>query len=272
MGGARWCETHGRSECVHHRVRCDHPAGTPVPPEGCCHQQNVRGTRSCYLHAGKALAAARAEGEATLARIYSGAPLSIDPAAALLGELGYSARAVAELRDRVALLAAEPGPDGMPGSGLFWGTVVERERDGVVEREQRAGPHAILKALNDERQHLVATAAAARATGAMETQANAARALSAVLGLLWTRSWRACSSPRTRKTSLSRSWSRRLSGRGRWTCPVAPERAAAVPGAGPSRDGRAGGSAVSVTATPFMLGGGLLGVRAGGPRRTVRGA
>lgn len=181
IGGARWCEHHNRSECTHHRVRCGHPSGSPVPPEGCCHQQNIRGTRSCYLHAGKALAQAKAEGAATLARIYTGAPLAIDPAAALLAELGYSAQAVSELRDRVALLAAEPGPDGQQGSGLFWGTVLEREKDGVTEREQRAGPHAILKALNEERAHLVHTAAAARATGAMEVQADAQRRMAGSL-------------------------------------------------------------------------------------------
>jgi P27 family predicted phage terminase small subunit len=180
LGGARWCEQHQRAECVHHRRRCAHQGG-PVPAEGCCHQQAVKGTPSCYHHAGKPLAAARADGQAVLARIYSGLPLAIDPAAALLAELGFSARLTSELRARVAELAEQPGPDGRPGSGLFWGTVLERERDGVVEREHRAGPHAILKALNDEAEHLVRTAAAARATGAMETQAEAARRMAAHL-------------------------------------------------------------------------------------------
>ena len=181
MGGARWCEDHQRSECTHHRVRCDHPPGTPVPAEGCCHQRNVRGTRSCYLHAGKALAVVKAEGEANLARIYTGAPLAVDPAAALLTELGYSAQVVGELRGRVAEMAEEIGPDGRPGTGLFWGTTVARTRDGVTETEQRAGPHAILKALTEERAHLVQTATAARATGAMEAQADAARRMAASL-------------------------------------------------------------------------------------------
>ena len=165
MGGARWCEHHHRAECVHHRKHCAHQGG-PVPPEGCCHQQSVKGTPSCYLHAGKPLAVARAEGQAAVARIYTGASADVDPAGALLTELSYSAAVVGELRAKVAEMAAAPGPDGLPGTGLFWGVTVARERDGVTETEQRAAPHAILRALAEEREHLVRTAAACKAAGA----------------------------------------------------------------------------------------------------------
>jgi phage terminase small subunit len=172
--GRRWCDEHARDECKHNRKD-----GLP------CHQYRlIPGLGSCRKHAGMNLADARARGQANLARIYSGGAKEIDPAGALLWELGHSAAVVEELRARVGQMAAEPGPDGEQGSGLFWGTTVRRERDGVTETEQRAGPHAILKALNEEREHLVHTAAAARATGAMEVQADAARRMAANLGRL----------------------------------------------------------------------------------------
>jgi Phage terminase, small subunit len=181
MGGARWCEQHDRAECVHHRVRCEHERGSPVPAEGCCHQRAVKGTASCYLHAGKALAEVKADGLANMARIYTGEAVEIDPASALLWELGHSAALVGELRAEVARIASEPGPDGERGSGLFWGVTLERERDGVTERELRAVPNVILKALDLERDHLIKTAAAAHTAGAQVAAIDAARAASASL-------------------------------------------------------------------------------------------
>jgi P27 family predicted phage terminase small subunit len=181
LGGARWCDVHHRPECIHHRRKCAHQGG-PVPPEGCCHQHAVTGTASCYLHAGKSLPEARAEGEANRRRIYTGGMVEIDPATALLQELGHSAALVEELRARVADLAEQDGPDGEPGTGLFWGAVLERDRgDGIIEREHRAGPHAILRALDQERDHLVKTAAAAHTAGAQAAQVDAARAAGAGL-------------------------------------------------------------------------------------------
>jgi P27 family predicted phage terminase small subunit len=169
--GRRWCDEHQRDECKHNRKD-----GQP------CHAyQLIPGMGACRKHVGMTLADARERGKANLARIYTGAATEIDPAAALLWELGHSAALVSELRARVAAMAEEPGPDGEPGSGLFWGTTLERERDGVLEREQRAGPHVLLKALSDERHHLVLTAAAANTAGAQAAAVDAARAASASL-------------------------------------------------------------------------------------------
>jgi phage terminase small subunit len=169
--GRRWCEDHQRDECKHHRK----------DGELCHAYQLIAGMGACRKHVGFRLEEARERGAANLARIYTGATVEIDPAAALLWELGHSAALVAELRGRVAEMAAEPGPDGQPGSGLFWGAVLERERDGVVERELRAAPNVILRALDLERDHLVKTAAAAHTAGAQAAAVDAARAASASL-------------------------------------------------------------------------------------------
>jgi P27 family predicted phage terminase small subunit len=164
--GRRWCEEHQRDECKHHRKDGE-----------LCHAfQLIPGMGSCRKHVGFRLEEARERGAARLARIYTGATVDIDPAAALLWELGHSAAVVSELRAEVTRLAAEPGPDGEAGSGLFWGTVLERDRDGVSEVERRAGPHAVLRALAEERKHLVNTAAAAHTAGAQAAQIDAARA------------------------------------------------------------------------------------------------
>jgi P27 family predicted phage terminase small subunit len=170
--GRRWCDDHQRDECKHQRKH-----------GGDCHGHHlIPGTGSCRMHVGMSAAAAREKGKAALARIYSGAGMDIDPAGALLWELSHSAALVGELRGRVAELAVEPGPDGEPGSGLFFGVAVERDRgDGTVEVERRAGPHAILRALGDEREHLVRTAAAAHTAGAQAAQVDAARQIGAGL-------------------------------------------------------------------------------------------
>ena len=170
--GRRWCEEHQRDECKHNKKN-----GTP------CHAyQLIAGMGSCRKHVGMRLEDARAQGQVNLARFYTGAEVEIDPGAALLWELRHSAAVVGELRAEVARLAAEPGPDGAAGGGLFWGTVYERDRgDGVVETERRAGPHVILRALREEQDHLVKTAAAAHQAGAQAAQVDAARAIGAGL-------------------------------------------------------------------------------------------
>jgi P27 family predicted phage terminase small subunit len=175
--GRRWCETHQRDECKHNRKD-----GSP------CHQyQLIPGMGSCKRHAGMTLEQARAQGQANIARLYTSEAMDIDPASALLWEIGHSAAHVADLRAEVQQLAAEPGPDGQPGSGLFYGVYRELWRDGeLAERELRPGIHPKLKAYDTERDHLVKTAAAARTTGAQEAAVNVARALGAGVHALMT--------------------------------------------------------------------------------------
>ena len=168
--GRRWCEQHERAECKHERKG-----------GGQCHGQHlIAGTGSCRMHVGMSAAAAREAGAVFLARLYGEPDGDATPSSALLEEVRWSAGHVAALRRKVGELAAEPGPDGEAGSGLWWGVVRETWKDGALaERELRAGPHVILKAYDAERHHLVVTAAAAHTAGAMDDAVNVARALGA---------------------------------------------------------------------------------------------
>lgn len=176
----RWCETHGRHECVKNRNR-----------GGECHALPVSGLEVCKNHGGKSLAALKADGQAAIARLY-GERAEVDPAGALLEEVQWAAGHVRALRRRVAEMAAEQGPDGEPGSALWWGVVRETDRgDGGTEREYRAGPHAILAAYSAERAHLVRAAAAAEAAGAHAEAVSVAKALGAGVHQLLDRIFRA---------------------------------------------------------------------------------
>jgi hypothetical protein len=170
----RWCDQHGRWECAKHKSNGD-----------LCHQSSViPGTDACYKHAGMTREAARAKGQERLARMF-GSPADVTPREALLEEVRYSAGHVRELRGRVSEIAEQPGDDGLPGSSLFFGTVAEREMgDGLVLRERKAAPHVLLRAYNEERDHLVRAALAAHTAGAQEGAVDAARAIGASLGAL----------------------------------------------------------------------------------------
>jgi P27 family predicted phage terminase small subunit len=168
--GRRWCAEHEREECKHPRKD-----GTP------CHGHYlIPGTGSCRMHVGMSAAAAREVGAVVLARLYGDPDDEATPSSALLDEVRWSAGHVAALRAKVGELAEADGPDGEPGSALWWGTVRELWKDGeLAEREMRAGPHVILKAYDAERHHLVVTAAAAHTAGAQDDAVNVARALGA---------------------------------------------------------------------------------------------
>lgn len=170
----KWCEDHGRWECAKRKTN-----GLP------CHQTAViPGTDACRMHVGMSREAAAAKGAARLARMY-GSPADVSPGEALLEEVRWSAGHVRELRERVSELAAEEDPDGPPGSGLFFGVSVERDMgDGVVLRERRAAPHVLLRAYNDERDHLVRASLAAHTAGAQEGAVDAARTLGASVARL----------------------------------------------------------------------------------------
>ncbi len=55
-GGARWCEQHGRGECVRNRSR----------GRGICHGTAIRGTDACKQHSGVSTSVAKFRGEANL--------------------------------------------------------------------------------------------------------------------------------------------------------------------------------------------------------------
>ena len=167
--GRRWCEEHQRHECKHPRKN-----GEP------CHSNApIPGLGACRMRSGMTTEQARAKGQANLARMYA-SPVDIDPGGALLDEVQWAAGHVRELRGKVAELAEAEGPDGEPGSALWWGTVEETWRDGeLAERKLRAGPHVILREYGAERDRLVKTAAAAHTAGAQDQAVNVAKALGA---------------------------------------------------------------------------------------------
>lgn len=183
-GGARWCDVHGRLECTHHRRRCACPTtAVPPPPEGCCHESAIAGTPSCWHHAGKTKARAKADGQAHLARLFGVPPADVTAPAALLAEVRRSAGLVSAYG---ALLAAlEDEQTGHPGGGLWWGTVREVTRDGgVIEREAKATPHVILAAYNAERDRLVRCCAAAINAGAQAAAVDMAKEIAGGLSRL----------------------------------------------------------------------------------------
>lgn len=167
--GSKWCPEHQRRECKY-----------PCKDGSPCHGYSlIPGTGACRMHVGMKIEAARAKGQANLARLYS-TPVDIDPGGALLDEVQWAAGHVRELRAQVSELAEQPGPDGEPGSGLWWGVAEELRRDGeVVEQKLKAGPHAKLAEYGRERDRLVKVAAAAHAAGAHEAAVNVAAALGA---------------------------------------------------------------------------------------------
>ena len=141
----------------------------------------IPGTGSCRKHAGMTAAQARERARRTSPGFTPGRRWRSTRAPRCCGSWATRLRWSRSCGAKVSELAGQPGPDGEPGSGLFWGVTVERDRDGVIERERKAGPHAILRAMNEEAEHMIRTAAAARSTGAMEAQATAARQLAAGL-------------------------------------------------------------------------------------------
>lgn len=167
--GRRWCEEHRRDECKHNRQD-----GTP------CHQWKlIAGIGSCKKHAGMRLEDAQAKGRANLAALYA-TPADVEPAEALLEEVQWAAGHTRDLRAMVAALAEAAGPDGEPGSGLWWGVVSETWKDGeLAERVLKSGPHAVLREYDVTSDRLIRAATAARTTGALEAQVNVARALGA---------------------------------------------------------------------------------------------
>lgn len=193
VGGARWCVTHQRPECTHHKRRCGHRKDQPPPAEGCCHQQAVKGTPACYHHAGVGLDEARRRGAAAMLRLYAD-PLEIGPAEGLLDEVRWSAGHVAALRAEVQrLAAAEPagtaadgGIGGQTRSGpLWWGAAKVTVRDGeLAEVVEQAGPHAVLAAYDREREHFARVCKAALDAGAQQQAIDLARVLGADVGRL----------------------------------------------------------------------------------------
>lgn len=184
-GGARWCDTHDRYECIHHRRRCKCPTtAVPPPAEGCCHESAIAGTPSCWHHAGKSRVKAKEEGQAHLARLFAAPPADVTAPAALLAEVRRSAGLVSAYGALLAGLEDTEGGAG-PESAMWWGTVRETRVDGsVTVRESKATPHVILAAYNAERDRLVRACAAAISAGAQAAAVDMAKEIAGGLSRL----------------------------------------------------------------------------------------
>lgn len=172
----RWCETHDRRECVHHRQN-----------GGWCHQYRlIPGTGSCTKHVGMSLEKAREKGRVALARIYGGDPVDIDPVAGLLEEVRRSAGIIRGLEHLVAEIEAEGDGGYEPGAGGLWAGLTREVtgEDGVVVQERKAGQHVVLRAFNEEREHFTRVCLAAKTAGAQQEAIDTARALGAGVGRL----------------------------------------------------------------------------------------
>lgn len=81
VGGARWCQQHGRFEC---KAQRKHGAGD-------CHAIAIDGTPYCRMHAGVSLAVAKAQGQARITAFSAlGGLPSIEPGYAVLASLHLS--------------------------------------------------------------------------------------------------------------------------------------------------------------------------------------
>lgn len=153
-GQGRWCEEHGRWECVKRAKK-----------GGLCHGLRILGLDRCRMHAGQSGALARTRGEASLRRATYGLPREVDPGQALLEEVHRTAGHVAWLAMRVRDLEE---------SELVWGVVEEVDRPagekslGGVETKSKAVPHAYVTLYQQERDRLARVAKAAIDAGVSE--------------------------------------------------------------------------------------------------------
>jgi hypothetical protein len=159
----RWCEEHGRRECVHDRSR----------GRGQCHGPAVRGADGCRLHLGKQAGPVIAEAvqleAARRAVAVYGLPRDIDPSDALLEEVRFAAGHVAWLRERVA---------GLEERELVWGRT-EKVRKGATEFKGTdvtfgAAPSVWVDLYMRERKHLVDVCKAAISAGIEERRVKLA--------------------------------------------------------------------------------------------------
>ena len=111
QAGATWCDQHKRWECTKKSKRSQQR----------CHAFAVRGTPTCYTHAGVSTAVAKAKGEALSAWRATPGVQEVTPSEAVMGMLQLSwARArfySSLLEQQVTEAQQEDGGQGLGGSG-----------------------------------------------------------------------------------------------------------------------------------------------------------
>lgn len=129
QSGARWCEDHGRWECVSTAKRA---------ADGVCHGSAISGSDRCRMHAGRPAAMVKALGEANLLAWSTAAARDAGVAAAVMdpGTVVLEQLRVAVLRADVYgellrhQLLVDETPDGRVAAGLV-GVTYAAGRDGA---------------------------------------------------------------------------------------------------------------------------------------------
>lgn len=168
----RWCERHGRRECVRPRSR----------GRGECHGPALKGGDACRMHLGKEAQGVIAEAEAERAVVTYGLPRDISPTDALLEEVRYSAGHVAWLREKVRELEDQD---------LVWGKSEEVDRVGGefpgTDTTHAAKPNVWLELYYRERKHLLEVTKTAISVGIEERRVKLAEAQGALVAEVFRR-------------------------------------------------------------------------------------
>lgn len=155
----RWCEEHGRYECV-----------SPRKDRTPCHSNRmVADTDKCRMHLGRKAGPVIAEAAAARAVVTYGLPIDVSPTEALLDEVRYTAGHVVWLRERVRETEA---------ADLVWGMTEEVEKHatefGGTDTTYAATPSIWLELYYRERKHLVDVTKAAITAGIEERRVKLA--------------------------------------------------------------------------------------------------
>ena len=151
-GNARWCDLHGRLECVKNRSK----------DRGPCHQAAVKGTDACRNHAGRATALQIEMGQAAITAFAATGEPTINPARTVLQVLQMS---YLRMNAYGKLLAQQVAKEGMvPEEDLTRMTAMDQiEPGGLIGfRYGAAGKEGTIYIVAEEVRSLVALEAAER--------------------------------------------------------------------------------------------------------------
>jgi hypothetical protein len=169
--GAKWCDQHKRWECSKRSKRSKGP----------CHAQAVRGTASCYTHAGVSTSVAKAKGEALSAWRAVPGRSDVSPSEAVMSMLQMSWARVhlyASLLER-QLAGADRSRGVGEGEGLVGHTFSASPSVGVYESGEAVRGLAVLE--ERERDRCVRFAKVAHDMGVADREIRLAEQQGALL-------------------------------------------------------------------------------------------
>ena len=175
---------HGHQACTGHAKRTAEGRGDPGP----CKLPPIRGGTVCIVHGGQTRRAKTAAADrlvkaaATKQLAKLGQPLAIDPDAALLDLVHWTAGEVAYWRAQVVALEAEHGP-----RGLTWGVTKVKEGGDDGGTTMEAKPAAEYALMRDASDRLAQYAKAAISAGIAERHVRLAESQGAIVAEAFTR-------------------------------------------------------------------------------------